>query len=184
MGDTFRIENATTADAAEIAAIYAHHVIHGTATWELEPPSAEEIARRIGQVLDSGWPYLLARGEGGAILGYAYVGQLNPRGGYLHSCENSIYIAQEHLGKGLGTALLAALIEASEAAGFRQMVALIAGTEPASIALHARFGFAHRGGLKSVGRKHGEWHDLIYMQRPLGEGDTTAPGGEPEGESA
>lgn len=178
MQGTVAISAATSADAPEIAAIYAHHVIHGTATWELEPPPVEEIMRRIGKVLDAGWPWLVARDESGAVLGYAYVGQLNPRGGYLHSCENSIYLAPDQLGKGLGTALLAALVEASEAAGFRQMVALIAGTEPASIALHARFGFVHCGGLKSVGRKHGEWHDLIYMQRALGEGDATPPEGE------
>lgn len=170
-----RIESATTADVDEIAAIYAHHVIHGTATWELEPPSIEEMSARIARVLNHGWPYLVARGESGAILGYAYASQYNPRAGYLHTCENSIYIAEGHLGKGLGTRLLAALIEASEQSGFRQMVALIAGTEPASIALHTRFGFAHCGGLKSVGRKHGRWLDLVYMQRALGEGDTTAP---------
>lgn len=178
MGQALRIESATAADADEIAAIYAHHVAHGTATWELEPPSADEMRTRIAKVLDLGWPYLVARSESGTILGYAYAGQLNPRAGYINTCENSIYIAHDHLGKGLGTALLTALLDACEAAGFRQMVALIAGTEPASIALHRRAGFVDCGGLKSVGRKHGQWLDLVYMQRALGAGDTSPPEGE------
>lgn len=170
-----RIESARLADAEAIAAIYAHHVVHGTATWELEPPSPAEMEARIARTLDGGWPWLVARGETGEVLGYAYASQLNPRPGYLHACENSIYIDHRRMGEGLGTALLGALIEASEAAGFRQMVALIAGTEPASIALHARAGFVHCGGLKSVGRKQGRWLDLVYMQRALGQGDSTPP---------
>lgn len=170
-----RIDHARLTDADAIAAIYAHHVIHGTATWELDPPSPAEMAARIERTLNSGWPWLVARSEAGEVLGYAYASQLNPRPGYIHACENSIYIDHRRMGQGLGTALLAALIEASEEAGFRQMVALIAGTEPASIALHARAGFVHRGGLKSVGRKHGRWLDLVYMQRALGEGDATSP---------
>jgi phosphinothricin acetyltransferase len=178
MGDTLRIDSATLADAEQVAAIYGHHVRHGTASWELEAPSNAEIAGRIGKTLDAGWPYLIARGPDGAVLGFAYASQLNPRPGYAHSCENSIYIAHDQLGKGLGTALLSALIEASERSGFRQMVALIAGTEPASVALHTRAGFVHCGLLKGVGRKHGQWLDCIYMQRALGEGHTTPPEGE------
>ena len=174
-----RIDDATLADADAIAAIYAHYVIHGTATWELEPPSPSEMAARIGRALDRGWPWLVARSETGEVLGYAYAGQLNPRAGYRHACENSIYIDHRRLGEGLGTALLAALIEACENAGFRQMVALIAGTEPASIALHENAGFLQCGGLQGVGRKHGKWLDLIYMQRALGDGDTTPPTEEP-----
>jgi len=178
MGITVRIEPATPADAADIAAIYAHHVIHGLATWELDPPSVEEIGARMSAGLAQGWPWLAARGEDGALLGYAYVGQLKPRAGYRYSCENSIYVAQAHIGKGIGTALLGALVAASEAAGFRQMVALIAGAAPASIALHARAGFIDCGRLRSVGRKHGQWLDLVHMQRALGDGDATAPAGE------
>lgn len=178
MQGAFAISPATTADAAQIAAIYAHHVVHGTATWELEPPSSEEIAARMAAGLERGWPWLAARDGDGALLGYAYVAQLKPRAGYLYACENSIYVAHDRVGQGIGTALLAALIAASEAAGFRQMVALIAGSEPASIALHARFGFTDCGTIKSVGRKHGRWLDLVHMQRALGEGDATAPEGE------
>jgi L-amino acid N-acyltransferase YncA len=175
MKEALHIVSATTADAHEIAAIYGHHVIHGTASWELEPPSVEEIALRMGKTLGAGWPWLVARDPGGDIVGYAYASQFSARAGYFHTCENSIYIAHEHTGKGIGSALLAALIEASERAGFRQMVALIAGTEPASVALHERAGFVHCGLLKSVGRKHGQWLDCIYMQRALGEGDATPP---------
>lgn len=179
MPDAITITPATLDDAPAIAAIYAHHVAYGLATWELEPPSLSDMTARIARVLDAGWPYLVARGADGAVRGYAYASQFNPRAGYLHTCENSIYIGQAHLGQGLGTALLAALIDASEAAGFRQMIALIAASEPASIALHVHFGFAHAGLLKSVGRKHGRWLDLVHMQRALGQGDTAPPEGEP-----
>lgn len=174
-----RIESARLTDADAIAAIYAHHVVHGTATWELDPPTPAEMEARIARTLDHGWPWLVARSEAGEVLGYAYAGQLSPRPGYRHACENSIYIDHRRMGRGLGTALLAALIEASEKAGFRQMVALIAGTEPASIALHENAGFLQCGGLRGVGRKHGKWLDLIYMQLPLGDGDATPPTEEP-----
>lgn len=171
------ITRATPADAEAIAAIYAHHVLHGTATFELVPPGADEIAERIGKVLGAGWPWLVARDAGGAIVGYAYAGQLAERAAYRYACETSIYLHHERVGQGIGRPLLAALIEACEAAGFRQAVAKIAG-QPASIALHAKAGFVEVGRLKGVGRKHGEWLDLIYMQRSLGDGDAAPPEGE------
>lgn len=171
---------ARVADAAEIAALYAHHVLHGTASWELVPPDTAEMAARLEKVLGHGWPWLVARDGGGALLGYAYAAQYNPRAGYLYACENSIYLRHDALGRGIGSQLLAALLEHSEACGFRQMVAGIAGTEPASQALHAKFGFAEVGRLKAMGRKHGQWLDVLYMQRALGEGDTTPPDEEPQ----
>ena len=173
------IASATLADAPEVAAIYAHHVLHGTASWEITPPSPDEIAQRIGKVLGEGWPWLVARDAQGTVLGYAYVAQYNPRAGYLYACEDSIYLHRDALGQGIGTLLLAALIEASEAWGFRQMIAGIAGSEPASVALHARAGFVEVARLRSVGRKHGQWLDVIYMQRALGAGDATPPMAEP-----
>ena len=173
------ITPATPADPPASAAIYAHHVLHGTASWEIEPPDAAEIASRIARTLEKGWPWLAARDGNGEILGYAYAGQLGPRAGYRHACENSIYIRNDRIGQGIGTVLLASLLEACEACGFRQVVALIAGTEPASVALHARAGFIHCGKLTSVGRKHGQWLDLIYMQRALGAGDSKPPENEP-----
>lgn len=173
------IEPATAADAQAIAAIYAHHVLHGTASWEIEPPDAAEIAARMAKVRDGGGPWLVARSAKGEMLGYAYAAQYHSRAGYRYCCENSIYLRHDMLGRGIGAALLAALLEACEACGFRQMIAGIAGTEPASIALHAKFGFLEVGRLRSVGRKHGKWIDVVYMQRALGAGDDTPPGAEP-----
>ncbi len=167
-------------DAPEVAELYAHHVLHGTASWELVPPDAGEIAQRMRKVLDHGWPWLLARDKQSAILGFAYAGQYNPRAGYLYACENSIYLRHDMLGRGIGSKLLAALLEACKACGFRQVIAGIAGTEPGSQALHAKFGFVEVGRLKSVGRKQGQWLDVLYMQRALGQGDQTPPDKEPE----
>jgi L-amino acid N-acyltransferase YncA len=173
------ITSATLADAPAIAEIYAHHVLHGTASWEIQPPSPGEMAQRMAKALDHGWPWLIARDAAGALLGYAYAAQYNPRAGYLYACEDSIYLRHDALGRGIGTALLAALIDAAEAWGFRQMVAGIAGSEPASVALHARAGFVEVARLRSMGRKHGQWLDVIYMQRALGQGDLTSPEEEP-----
>lgn len=174
-----RIDSATSADATAIAAIYAHHVIHGTATFEIEPPREDEIAARIAKSLEGGWPWLAARGDGGELLGYAYAGPFHPRPAYRFTCEDSIYIRHDRLGQGIGAALLGALIPACEAIGMRQMIALIAGSEPASLALHARFGFAEAGRLAAVGRKHGRWIDVITMQRTLGPGAGIPPQIEP-----
>lgn len=188
MPAAFTIQPATLADAAAIAAIYGHHVRTGTASFEIDPPGVDEMARRIGKTLAAGHPWLVARAaddgtagstDDGNVLGYAYAGPFHARPAYRDTCENSIYVRHDRLGQGLGRALLAALLDASAAAGFRQMVALIAGTEPASVALHAAFGFTEIGRLTSVGRKHGQWLDVVYMQRPLGEGDTSAPESEP-----
>jgi phosphinothricin acetyltransferase len=173
------ISSATPADAPAIAELYAHHVLHGTATFEIVPPDAAEIAARMGRIAAAGLPWLVAKDGGGALLGYAYAGPFHARAAYRHTCEDTIYIRHDRLGEGLGTALLAALLAACEACGLRQAMALIAGTEPASIALHAKAGFVEVGRLRSVGRKHGRWIDVIYMQRALGDGDATAPGPEP-----
>jgi phosphinothricin acetyltransferase len=174
----FVIAPATPDDAAGIAAIYAHHVLHGTATFETVPPGKAEIAARMARLREAGLPWLVAK-ERGEVLGYAYAAQFHARPAYRFTCENSIYIDRRRIGRGLGTALLGALLDASAQAGMRQMIALIAGTEPASLALHERFGFARCGELKSVGRKHGQWLDVIYMQRALGAGAATAPREEP-----
>ena len=173
---------ATDADAPAIAEIYAHYVVHGTATFEIVPPDAAEIAARMGKVRAAGWPWLVARDADGGLVGYAYAGQFRERVAYRDTVENAIYIAHDRLGQGIGKRLLAALIEACEAfapQGPRQMIAVIAGSEPASIALHARAGFVEVGHLKAVGRKHGQWLDVVYMQRALGPGDGAPPGVEP-----
>jgi phosphinothricin acetyltransferase len=161
------IDSATPGDAAALAAIYAHHVAHGTASFETEPPTARDMRMRLEKVLDAGWPWLAARDPDGTLLGYAYAAQFRDRPAYRFACENSIYIAHDHTGKGIGSALLARLIEASREFGFRQMIAVIGGAEPASRALHERFGFAEAGRMRSVGYKHGRWLDTLYMQLAL-----------------
>jgi L-amino acid N-acyltransferase YncA len=167
-------------DATEIAAIYAHHVRHGVATFEVEPPDAEEMARRVAKVLRAGHPWLVARDAGGDMLGYAYAGAFHPREAYRFTCEDSIYLRQDMLGQGVGGALLAALIEAAEVSGFRQMIAQIVapieGGEGGSVPLHRRFGFLEVGRTTAVGYKHGRWLDVITMQRSLGAGDGSPPG--------
>ena len=115
----------------------------------------------------------------GEVIGYAYATQFRDRPAYASSCENSIYLHPDHCGQGFGTLLLAALVEAAERAGFRQMIAVIGGAEPASVALHARAGFVEAGRMRSVGRKFGRWLDTLYMQRPLGAGDAIPPEVEP-----
>jgi phosphinothricin acetyltransferase len=175
-----RIRPACPADAAEIAAIYAHHVRHGTASYETVPPDAAEIGQRLARVLGHGWPWLVAEDDQAALLGYAYATQFRDRAAYRFVCEDSIYIRNDARGQGVGTALLGALITACEAAGFRQIVAVIGGAEPASAALHARLGFAPAGRLTGIGRKHESWLDTLYMQRSLGAGCTTPPETEPD----
>jgi phosphinothricin acetyltransferase len=175
-----RIEPAIPDDVAEIAAIYAHHVIHGTASFEIEPPSAAEMGERLASVQGVGAPWLVARDEGGEMLGYAYASQFRDRPAYRFTCENSVYIRHDRRGEGIGRALLALLIVEAERAGFRQMIAVIAGAQPASVRLHAACGFAEAGRMQSVGRKHRQWLDTFYMQRALGAGDSTPPPEEPQ----
>ena len=175
----WRIEPATPGDAAAIAAIYAHHVVHGTASFETVPPDAADTAARMTAVRDAGSPWLVARDNKGEVLGYAYASQFRNRPAYRFACENSIYIRHDRRGEGIGRALLALLIVAAERAGFRQMIAVIGGAEPASARLHAACGFAEAGRMRSIGRKHGAWLDTLYMQRALGPGDMVPPAQEP-----
>lgn len=187
MVETWTIEAATPDDAAAVAAIYAHHVLHGTASFETAPPDAREMARRMAAVLDAGAPWLVARDpvvrqaqdERGAIVGYAYAAQFRDRPAYRFACENSVYIRHDRRGEGIGRALLALLIVAAERAGFRQMIAVIGGAEPASAWLHAACGFAEAGRMRGIGRKQGRWLDTLYMQRALGPGADAPPGEEP-----
>ena len=178
MGDT-RIEPATLADAAACARIYAHHVRHGIASFETEPPSPDEMAARMARVLDAGSPWLVARALDDEVVGFAYAAQFRDRPAYRFACENSVYIHHERLGEGTGRALLALLIVAAERVGFRQMIAVIGGAEPASIRLHRGCGFVESGRMRSIGRKAGRWLDTLYMQRALGLGDDTPPEEEP-----
>ncbi|MGH6651358.1 MAG: GNAT family N-acetyltransferase [Sphingopyxis sp.] len=170
-----RIAPATLDDAAAVAAIYAHHVAHGTASYDTEPRSVVTTEALIADHRAKGWPFLAARDAGGTLLGYAYASQFRPRAAYAWACENSIYVAPAAQGRGVGRALLHALLVAAEASGFRTMVAVIGGAEPASVALHAACGFTHAGRLAGMGWKHGRWLDTVYMQRSLGCGTARPP---------
>ena len=160
------IRAAATADADAIAAIYAHHVLHGTATFDLDPPAVAFWRDKIADMAARGWPFVVAD-EGGGAIGYAYAAQFRDRPAYREACEDSIYIAPDAMGRGVGRALLAALLEGAVAAGFREMIAVIGGAEPASVALHARLGFIQTGRMRNVGIKFGRRLDTLYMQRSL-----------------
>ena len=163
-------------DVAAIAAIYGHHVLHGVASFEEVPPDEAEMSRRRAALLARDFPYFVAE-RAGKVVGYCYAGPYRARIGYRFSVEDSIYIDPGEVGRGIGRALLARVIERSAELGYRQMVAVIGGSETvASIRLHAALGFAHVGVLRAIGFKFGRWVDSVLMQRPLGPGDTALPG--------
>lgn len=171
------VREATAADMPVIAAIYAHHVRHGVASFEEAPPDAEELAQRRAAIVAKGLPYLVAELDG-VVVGYAYAAPYRPRPAYRYTVEDSVYLAPEYTGRGLGATLLGALIERCTALGLRQMVAVIGGRQTrASIVLHERMGFAHVGVLEGVGHKFGAWQDTVLMQRTLGEGTHAPPDG-------
>jgi phosphinothricin acetyltransferase len=175
--DGTRIREATTADAPAIAAIYGHHVLHGLGTFEEEPPPASEIETRMAAVIEAGLPYLVAV-TGGRVVGFAYAAPFRPRAAYRYTVEDSIYIAPEAVGRGVGRALLSATIEACERIGKRQMIAVIGDSgNAASIGLHATLGFTQSGVGRSVGFKQGRWVDIVWMQRALNGGDASEPPG-------
>ena len=169
------IRPATPSDIAAVTAIYAPAVLLGTASFELQPPSAEEMERRYLAITAGGYPYLVAE-KAGAVLGFAYANAHRTRPAYRFTVEDSIYVARDAQGAGVGGALLAALIQATEARGYRQMIAIIGDSrQTASIGLHRAAGFVFSGTLHSVGFKHGRWLDSVSMQRPLGAGDAAPP---------
>lgn len=163
------------ADVARCVEIYRHHVLHGTASFEVDPPDWAEMARRRAAVLDLGLPHLVAE-SAGRVLGYAYAGNWRPRPAYKFSVEDSIYIDKDAVGQGVGKALLPVLIERCTAVGKRQMVAVIGDSaQMPSIRLHASCGFEMVGTLRSIGFKFGRWLDSVLMQRALGDGDAKPP---------
>lgn len=169
------IRPSTDQDLAAITAIYGHHVKSGTGTFETTPPTQAEMADRRADVLAKGLPFLVAE-EGGKVLGFAYCQWFKPRPAYRFSAEDSIYLAPEAAGKGLGRELMAELVARAEAAGIRRLIAVIGDTaNAASIAVHRSAGFALVGVLKSCGWKFGRWLDVVLMDRALGEGDATPP---------
>ncbi|ONG55935.1 GNAT family N-acetyltransferase [Pseudoroseomonas deserti] len=170
------VRPALDADMDAVAAIYRHHVLHGTATFETEPPTAEDMRQRRIAIAERGLPYLMAEDANGRVLGYAYAGAYRPRPAYRNTLENSVYISEEARGHGIGRRLLEALIQECAALGYRQMVAVIGDSaNEASIRLHKALKFQPIGTLRSVGRKHGRWLDTVLMQLALGDGDKTSP---------
>jgi L-amino acid N-acyltransferase YncA len=169
------IRAAAPNDIPAITRIYTHAVLHGTASFELEPPDESEMARRQRALIESGHPYLVAEADG-TVLGYAYAGPYRARPAYRWSVEDSVYIAPDAQRRGIGRALLVRLIAESEARGFRQMIAVIGDSaQVPSIELHRALGFRLVGTFAAVGFKHGRWLDSVLMPRPLGLGDTAAP---------
>jgi phosphinothricin acetyltransferase len=165
-------------DLPAITAIYAHHVMHGTGTFETTPPTQTDMAGRRADVLAKGLPYLVAE-EDGQVLGYAYCQWFKPRPAYRYSAEDSIYLHPEAAGRGIGRQLLAELARQAEAAGVRKLIAVIGDSaNAASIGVHRTLGFDHVGVVRSCGWKFGRWLDIVMMDKALGAGDRTAPEGD------
>lgn len=172
-----RVRDAAAADIPAIVEIYAHHVRHGTGTFEEDPPPEAEMTARLAKVQDAGCAWLVAEDEAGRVLGYGYFTQYRDRSAYRYTAEDSVYVRNDIRGQGVGKALVAALIARAEARGFRQMIAVIGDSENVgSIGLHLSLGFRQAGVLKAAGMKFGRWVDVVQMQKPLGQGDRTLPG--------
>jgi L-amino acid N-acyltransferase YncA len=169
------IREAREDDVPDLQAIYAHHVLHGTGTFEEEPPPVEEMAARFHEVVDRGFTWLVAVDATG-ILGFGYYAPFRDRSAYRFTVEDSIYVREDVRGQGVGKALVARLIELATAAGLRQMIAVIGDSENVgSIGVHATLGFHIVGTMKSTGIKFDRWLDVVTMQRPLGKGDSNLP---------
>ena len=169
------VRAAAQGDLAAIQGIYAHHVLHGLATFEEIPPDLEEMRQRHRDITGRGLPYLVAV-ERNEILGYGYCAPYRARSAYRYALEDSIYIKDGHLGKGIGARILGDLVRLCEGLGYRQVIAVIGDSANiGSIALHARLGFLRVGTLRSTGYKFGRWVDSVLMQRPLGPGDGAPP---------
>ncbi|MBS7810598.1 GNAT family N-acetyltransferase [Roseococcus pinisoli] len=169
------IREAEARDLPAITAIYAHHVLHGTGTFEEDPPDEAEVGARVRKVQEAGCAWIVAENEG-EIVGYGYFARLRDRSAYRFTAEDSIYVRDDVRGMGVGKALVQTLLERAAERGFRQMVAVIGDSENVgSIGLHASLGFRNVGVMKAVGMKFGQWLDVVTMQRSLAEGDRTLP---------
>lgn len=172
---TLQLRPATPADIPAITAIYTVEVRELVNTYEYEVPSEAEMAQRMVEITERGFPYLVAIIDG-EVGGYAYANSYRARIAYQWTVENSVYVDARYQGRGIGSALMQALIDDCTARGFRQMVAVIGEpTNTASIKLHERFGFELVGVFRGLGRKHGRWLDTVQMQRALGDGANTPP---------
>jgi L-amino acid N-acyltransferase YncA len=162
-------------DINAITLIYAHHVLHGTGTFEVDPPSVQDMRARRAEVLARGLPWLVAESDN-QVSGFAYCNWFKPRPAYRFSAEDSIYLAPHANGQGLGRALLAELTTQAERAGVRKLIAVIGDSgNTGSIGVHRALGFQHVGVLASCGWKFDRWLDVVLMERSLGLGDTTSP---------
>ncbi len=171
----FSIRPAALADLSAITAIYAEAVKNGTGSFEIEPPSEAEMGQRFSGLVEGGFPYFVTVGAG-SVLGYGYAGPYRTRPAHRHTVEDSIYLAADARGRGIGKALLGTLIAESTARHFRQMIAVIGDSRnAASIRLHQGAGFELVGTFRDVGHKHGRWLDCVLMQRALGPGSATGP---------
>ncbi len=175
---TLTVRPAEAADLDAIQLIYAHHVLRGLASFEEMPPDATELTRRWRAIADAGLPYLCAVDGGtGAIRGYAYAAPYRPRSAYRFAVEDSVYVAPDGAGRGIGRTLLRSLIDICTDLGKRQMIAVIGDSaNEASIGLHRACGFALVGTFAAIGFKHGRWVDSVLMQRALGPGESAPPG--------
>lgn len=163
------------ADAAALAAIYGHHVLHGFGTFEEVPPTPADMEQRRRAVAGRGLPYLVAE-DAGTVLGFAYAAPFRARAAYRYTVEDSVYVAPHATGRGVGRAALSGVLAACEGAGVRQVVAVIGDSANAgSLGLHRALGFQHAGLGRSFGFKHGRWVDIVWMQKALNGGDATAP---------
>jgi L-amino acid N-acyltransferase YncA len=173
------IRPASDADVAAIAAIYGHHVMNSTGTFEETPPSKAEIAARIAAVDALRLPYLVAEDNGGQVTGFAYASAFRPRPAYRYTAEDSVYIHPDHMGRGIGKALVGEVIDACAALGVRQMIAVIGDSANAgSIGLHRALGFQDAGVGRAFGFKFGRWIDVVWMQKTLAPGADAPPMGE------
>jgi L-amino acid N-acyltransferase YncA len=172
-----QVRDAVQTDMTAVQAIYAHHVLNGSASFEETPPTADEMAGRRDAVLKAGLPYLVAQMQG-RVVGYAYATPYRPRPAYRYTIEDSIYVEHGLERRGIGRALFAELICRCEQGPWRQMLAIVGNSENrGSLALHERFGFHTVGTLKSVGFKFGQWVDTVVLQRELGSGAASLPSG-------
>ena len=170
-----RVRDAVPADMDAVARIYSHYVLTSAATFEVEPPTPEEMVKRFDDLKSRNLPYLVAE-QNGSVIGYAYGGLYRTRWGYRYTIEDSVYVDTAHVGLGVGRLLLSALISKATELGYRQMIAVIGDSaNAASIALHSQLGFRVIGALPSTGRKFDRWIDSVLMQRALGDGNSTPP---------
>jgi phosphinothricin acetyltransferase len=174
-GPPILVRVAEASDIPAIQSIYAHHVRYGLASFEEVPPDIAEMERRHRDITGRGLPFVVAELEG-RVAGYAYAGPYRARPAYRYSLEDSVYVAPDATGRGLGRAALAAVIRQVESLGYRQLIAIIGDSgNLSSVRLHEALGFRHAGTLRAVGFKFGRWVDSVLMQRSLGPGDSRPP---------